>query len=58
MENAEWPEEIDKENALKFKQEAEETLMNTHLKFEVAQVKEKLRRAECRLKILETEIKK
>jgi F-type H+-transporting ATPase subunit epsilon len=51
--NAEWPEEIDKEHALKTKREAEEILMNPHLKFEADQVKERLRRAECKLKILE-----
>jgi len=51
--NAEWPEEIDKEDALKSKQEAEETLRDVNLKFEADKAKEKLRRAECRLKILE-----
>jgi len=56
--NAEWPEEIDKEDALKSKQQAEDTLKNTHLKFEVDKVKEELRRAECRLKILEIKNKK
>ena len=56
--NAEWPEEIDKEDALKSKQQAEDTLKNTHLKFEVDKVKEELHRAECRLKILEMTNKK
>jgi len=51
--DAEWPEEIDEEDAIKSKQQAEDTLKNTHLKFEVDKVKEELRRAECRLKILE-----
>jgi len=56
--NAEWPEEIDKERALKSKQEAEEALKNVKLKFNFGKAKEALRRAECRLKILETEKKK
>jgi len=56
--NAEWPEEIDEEDAIKSKQQAEDTLKNTHLKFEVDKVKEELRRAECRLKILEITNKK
>ena len=50
--DAEWPEEIDKARALESKQQAEETLQNPHLKFEVNEVKEELRRAEYRLRIL------
>ncbi|GBU27225.1 ATP synthase F1 subunit epsilon [Treponema sp. R8-4-B8] len=51
--NAEWPEEIDKERALESKQQAEEALKNVKLKFNVGKAKAKLRRAECRLKVLE-----
>ena len=52
VDTAEWPEEIDKERALKSKTEAEKKLKDSTLKFEVARAKEKLRRAEYRLKIL------
>ncbi|WP_461256257.1 ATP synthase F1 subunit epsilon [Treponema sp. R80B11-R83G3] len=55
--NAEWPEEIDKERALESKQQAEEALKNVKLKFNIGKAKEELRRAECRLKILEAEKK-
>jgi F-type H+-transporting ATPase subunit epsilon len=50
---AEWPEEIDREHALATKQEAEKTLNDAHFKFEVSKAKAQLRRAECRLKVLE-----
>jgi F-type H+-transporting ATPase subunit epsilon len=50
---AEWPEEIDKERALLSKYEAEETLKDSQLKFEVYKAKEKLWRANCRLKVLD-----
>jgi F-type H+-transporting ATPase subunit epsilon len=50
---AEWPEEIDKDRALLSKQEAEETLKDSQLKFEVYKAKEKLWRANCRLKVLD-----
>jgi F-type H+-transporting ATPase subunit epsilon len=51
---AEWPEDIDKERALESKQEAEKILSNANFKFETDKAKEKLRRAESRLKVLET----
>jgi F-type H+-transporting ATPase subunit epsilon len=50
---AEWPEEIDRGRALLSKQEAEETLNDSQLKFEVYKAKEKLWRANCRLKVLD-----
>ncbi|MDR2729358.1 MAG: ATP synthase F1 subunit epsilon [Treponema sp.] len=53
-ESAEWPEEIDRDRALESKRQAEETLKNASLKFEIDKAKEKLRRAECRLKIFTT----
>jgi len=48
---AEWPEEIDKARALSAKQQAEETLKNANFRFETVKAKEKLRRAECRLRV-------
>jgi len=56
-ENAEWPEEIDRARIFESKQQAEEMLKNTHLKFEIDKAKERLRRVEVRLKILEMEEK-
>ncbi|MDR1839302.1 MAG: ATP synthase F1 subunit epsilon [Treponema sp.] len=50
---AEWPEEIDRERALASKKEAEINLSDTNLKFETNKEKEKLRRAEYRLKVSE-----
>ena len=50
---AEWPQEIDKERALQSKQEAEKILSDANLKFETDKAKEKMRRSECRLKVLE-----
>jgi F-type H+-transporting ATPase subunit epsilon len=50
---AEWPEEIDKERALASKQQAEKILSDTNLKFETDKAKEKLLRAEYRLKVSE-----
>jgi len=50
---AEWPEEIDRERALASKKEAEINLSDTNLKFETDKAKEKLRRAEYRLKVSE-----
>jgi len=51
---AEWPEEIDKERALESKKEAEKILSDANFKFETDKAKNKLRRAESRLKVLET----
>jgi len=51
---AEWPEEIDRERALEAKQEAEKTLSDANFKFEIDKAKEKLSRAENRLKVLGT----
>ncbi|MDR0444241.1 MAG: ATP synthase F1 subunit epsilon [Treponema sp.] len=53
---AEWPEEIDRERALKSKQEAEKNLSVAHLKFQVDHEKAKLRRAEYRLKVLDGKV--
>jgi len=50
---AEWPEEIDKERALESKEQAKNFLNNANFKFETDKAKEKLRRAEGRLKVLE-----
>ena len=50
--SAEWPEEIDKERALAAKQQAEDSLKDAHFRFEIDKAKEKLRRANCRLKVL------
>jgi F-type H+-transporting ATPase subunit epsilon len=55
VESANWSEEIDREQVLEAKQQAEETLENTHLKFEIDKAKKKLHHAECRLKVLEME---
>jgi F-type H+-transporting ATPase subunit epsilon len=50
---AEWPEEIDKERALAAKKAAEEELEEARFKFEIVTAKARLRRANCRLKVLE-----
>ena len=50
---AQWPEEIDRERALLDKQQAEESLKFSTLKFEVNNAKAKLRSAEFRLKVCE-----
>ena len=50
---AEWPDEIDRERALKAKKLAEENLESSMMKFEKDRIKKKLKRAELRLKILE-----
>ena len=50
---AEWPEEIDIERARAAKQKAQETLGETVLKFEAANSRAKLRRAEYRIKAWE-----
>jgi len=52
VESAEWPEEIDKDRALGSKEQAEKILSDANLKFETDKAKEKLRRAEFRLKAL------
>ncbi|MDR2943266.1 MAG: ATP synthase F1 subunit epsilon [Treponema sp.] len=56
VESAEWPEEINREQVLEYKRQAEETLKDTHLKFEIDKAKKKLRHAECRLKVLEANV--
>jgi F-type H+-transporting ATPase subunit epsilon len=48
---AEWPGEIDRERALAAKQQAEETLNNAMLKFEINNARAALKRAEYRLKV-------
>ena len=47
---AQWPEEIDREQALRDKEQAEDSLKFSMLKFEVDNAKAKLRSAEFRLK--------
>jgi F-type H+-transporting ATPase subunit epsilon len=51
---AEWPEEIDGDRARASKTEAEADLNMGLLKFEIDNAKAKLRRAEFRLKVCET----
>jgi F-type H+-transporting ATPase subunit epsilon len=55
VDSAEWPEEIDKERVLKAKKQALEDMVFAHFKFETQKAKAKLRRAECRLKLLSDE---
>jgi len=50
---AEWPNEIDKERALESKKQADENLLDANFRFESDKAREKLRRAEGRLKVLE-----
>jgi len=50
---AEWPEEIDKERAIGSKEQAGKNLIDASFRFETDKAKEKLRRAESRLKVLE-----
>ena len=50
---AEWPDEIDRERALKAKKLAEENLESSMMKFEKDRIKRKLKRAEFRLKAFE-----
>jgi F-type H+-transporting ATPase subunit epsilon len=50
--DAEWPEEIDRERTLLAKKTAEETLKNTEFHFEAAAARQKIERAEVRLKVL------
>ena len=51
--SAEWPDEIDKDFALAAIEQAEEALKNPLSKLEAHKAKEKLKRAQCRLKVLE-----
>jgi F-type H+-transporting ATPase subunit epsilon len=48
---AEWPGEIDSGRAMTAKQQAEETLKTSAFKFEIANAKGKLLRADMRLKV-------
>jgi F-type H+-transporting ATPase subunit epsilon len=52
VDNAEWPEEIDRQRALASKKAAEEILKTKTFVFETVAAKQKLRRAETRLKAL------
>jgi F-type H+-transporting ATPase subunit epsilon len=54
VDTAEWPEEIDRERALASKYQALKILSDDNFKFEINKAKEQLRRAECRLKILDS----
>jgi F-type H+-transporting ATPase subunit epsilon len=58
VESADWPEEIVVENVLEIKKQAEETLKNSQLKFEIDKAKKTLHHAECRLKVVDQERKK
>jgi F-type H+-transporting ATPase subunit epsilon len=51
--SAEWPEEIDHDRALEAKRRAEETLQNPSFKFEAEGARQRLERAEMRLKAWE-----
>ena len=53
VDDAEWPEEIDRERCLASKKEAEENLETALLKFEIGKAKSKIRRAEVRLQTSE-----
>ena len=53
VDTAEWPEEIDRERALAAKQQAEEDLETSLMKFEIENAKAKIRRAAFRLKAYE-----
>jgi len=55
VESADWPEEIDRQKVLEIKKQAEETLKNSQLKFEIDKAKKKLHHAECRLKVVDQE---
>jgi len=50
---AEWPNEIDKERAIQSKEQAEKILSEANFRFETDKAKDRLRRAESRLKVLE-----
>src|SRR5215471_10977141 len=54
---AEWPQEIDKERAIESKEQAEKILSDANFRFETDKAKDKLRRADYRLKVLEIEKK-
>jgi F-type H+-transporting ATPase subunit epsilon len=50
---AEWPQEIDREHALASKYQAEKILSDANFRFEIDKAKEQLRRAECRLEVID-----
>jgi len=52
VESAEFPEEINVEQVLETKKQAEEIIKNSHLKFEIDKAKKRLHHSECRLKVL------
>jgi F-type H+-transporting ATPase subunit epsilon len=51
---AEWPEEIDREQVILSKKTAEETLKSASFNFETSAAKRKIKRAEIRLKALDS----
>jgi F-type H+-transporting ATPase subunit epsilon len=51
--SAEWPEEIDYDRAVEAKRQAEEVVKNSSFKFEADTARQKLERAEMRLKARE-----
>ncbi|MDR3167526.1 MAG: ATP synthase F1 subunit epsilon [Treponema sp.] len=55
---AEWPTEINRDRALAAKEQAEEALETGMFKFETLSAREKLKRAEIRLKVAESEARK
>ena len=57
VESAEWPEEIDRELAIASKKEAEEVLSSSQFRFEKDDARAKLKRAECRLRVLSASLK-
>ncbi|MDR2101798.1 MAG: ATP synthase F1 subunit epsilon [Treponema sp.] len=57
VDSAEWPNEIDCGRALTAKKAAEEVLESRMFKFETLSAREKLRRAEIRLKVAELQKK-
>jgi F-type H+-transporting ATPase subunit epsilon len=51
VDSAEWPEEIDKERALAAKKGAEDDLRNSMFNFETSNARNRLKRAETRIKV-------
>jgi F-type H+-transporting ATPase subunit epsilon len=51
---AEWPQEIDRERVIRSQKTAEETLKSASFNFETSAAKQKIRRAEIRLKALDS----
>jgi F-type H+-transporting ATPase subunit epsilon len=56
IDTAEWPEEIDRERAEASAKAAKDNLADAMMKYEADAAKEKMRRAELRLKVANTKI--